>query len=323
MKTLFAALLLSLSTAAFGAANEFAIDQRNALNSGWNVRYFTPTPSQDAFFYLKANGTIGYLTMGPHLDSSTGTLNLSGLSAVATSGAYADLTGAPALAAVATSGAYTDLSGRPVLGTAAYVSASTFATAAQGTLADTAVQPAGLTWAAIIGKPSFGALALQSTITLSQISDMTGTGAAVASAANAGAARTAIGAGTSSFDGTWGSLTGKPTFATVATSGSYNDLLNKPTIPTATQRLRVQTDSAGVYTWTYPSAYGAGVIPVIELTVEDNTAGATWNHKITAISNTSVTIQLGKTTAVTILGISVLGIAASPQAFVHLTAIAP
>lgn len=32
---------------------------------------------------------------------------------------------------------------------------------------------------------------------------------------------------------TWESITGKPTFATVATSGSYNDLTNKPTIPSA------------------------------------------------------------------------------------------
>jgi len=30
---------------------------------------------------------------------------------------------------------------------------------------------------------------------------------------------------------TWANITGKPTFATVATSGSYNDLTNKPTIP--------------------------------------------------------------------------------------------
>lgn len=29
----------------------------------------------------------------------------------------------------------------------------------------------------------------------------------------------------------WSGVTGKPTFATVATSGSYNDLINKPTIP--------------------------------------------------------------------------------------------
>jgi hypothetical protein len=32
------------------------------------------------------------------------------------------------------------------------------------------------------------------------------------------------------FDGTWTSLTGKPSFSTVATSGSYNDLINKPTL---------------------------------------------------------------------------------------------
>ncbi len=34
---------------------------------------------------------------------------------------------------------------------------------------------------------------------------------------------------------TWDSVTGKPTFATVATSGSYNDLSNKPTIITSEQ----------------------------------------------------------------------------------------
>ena len=31
---------------------------------------------------------------------------------------------------------------------------------------------------------------------------------------------------------TWSTITGKPSFATVATSGNYNDLSNKPTIPT-------------------------------------------------------------------------------------------
>lgn len=41
-------------------------------------------------------------------------------------------------------------------------------------------------------------------------------------------ARTNIGAGTSSFDGAYSSLTGAPTLATVATSGSYNDLSNLP-----------------------------------------------------------------------------------------------
>ena len=36
---------------------------------------------------------------------------------------------------------------------------------------------------------------------------------------------------------TWSSITGKPTFANVATSGSYNDLSNKPSIPTNTNQL--------------------------------------------------------------------------------------
>ena len=48
------------------------------------------------------------------------------------------------LSAVATSGSYGDLSGKPVLGTAAAQAADTFASAAQGGKADTAVQPAAL-----------------------------------------------------------------------------------------------------------------------------------------------------------------------------------
>lgn len=43
----------------------------------------------------------------------------------------------------------------------------------------------------------------------------------------------------------WGNVSGKPTFATVATSGSYNDLSNKPTIPTNTNQL---TNGAGFIT---------------------------------------------------------------------------
>lgn len=44
---------------------------------------------------------------------------ISGLAAVATSGAYSDLTGKPSFATVATSGAYADLTGRPTLATVA------------------------------------------------------------------------------------------------------------------------------------------------------------------------------------------------------------
>ena len=48
------------------------------------------------------------------------------------------------LATVATTGAYTDLTGRPTLGTAAATASTDYATAAQGTLAGTAVQPAAI-----------------------------------------------------------------------------------------------------------------------------------------------------------------------------------
>jgi hypothetical protein len=53
------------------------------------------------------------------------------------------------LATVATSGAYSDLSGLPALGTAAAANTTDFATSAQGALADTAVQsdPTGVTGA--------------------------------------------------------------------------------------------------------------------------------------------------------------------------------
>lgn len=43
----------------------------------------------------------------------------------------------------------------------------------------------------------------------------------------------------------WGNVTGKPDFKTVATSGSYNDLTNKPTIPTVpTISTNVDTDAS-------------------------------------------------------------------------------
>ena len=45
----------------------------------------------------------------------------------------------------------------------------------------------------------------------------------------------------------WSDITGKPTFATVATSGSYNDLSDKPTIPTVNYPVTdVQVDGTSV-----------------------------------------------------------------------------
>lgn len=49
----------------------------------------------------------------------------------------------------------------------------------------------------------------------------------------------------------WSDITGKPNFATVATSGSYNDLSNKPTIPTVNNAtLTIQRNGSNVATFT-------------------------------------------------------------------------
>lgn len=68
----------------------------------------------------------------------------------ATSGS-AQILNKPTLAAVATSGSYTDLANKPTLGSAAAANTTDFATAAQGTKADSAVQPGSLAAVATSG----------------------------------------------------------------------------------------------------------------------------------------------------------------------------
>lgn len=89
------------------------------------------------------------------------------------------------------------------------------------------------------------------------------------------------------------------------------------------QKIRVLTDTTGAYTWTFPVPYPTGVIPAIQLTVEDAGAGTVWNHKVVSVTETQVKVQITKTNAVTVVGISVLGIAANPQAYVHINAAYP
>lgn len=57
---------------------------------------------------------------------------ITGLATVATTGAYADLSGKPTLATVATTGAYSDLTGKPTLGTAAALNVPASGDAAAG-----------------------------------------------------------------------------------------------------------------------------------------------------------------------------------------------
>ncbi|MCX6255079.1 MAG: DUF1566 domain-containing protein [Bacteroidia bacterium] len=69
---------------------------------------------------------------------------------------------------------------------------------------------------------------------------------------------------TDAFNGSWGSLTGKPTLATVATSGSYADLINLPTLTNGTVTNVIGTAPITVQTST--------TIPVISMTQASGTS---------------------------------------------------
>jgi hypothetical protein len=80
------------------------------LAEGTNLYFTTARADESARAAISASGSLSY-------DSGTGVISYTAptLAAVATSGAYGDLSGTPALAAVATSGAYGELSGTPAL----------------------------------------------------------------------------------------------------------------------------------------------------------------------------------------------------------------
>lgn len=68
----------------------------------------------------KARTLANFVSSGnPLADGSIAASEVTGLSTVATTGAYNDLSGKPSLAAVATSGSYDDLSNKPTITTTA------------------------------------------------------------------------------------------------------------------------------------------------------------------------------------------------------------
>jgi hypothetical protein len=89
------------------------------------------------------------------------------------------------------------------------------------------------------------------------------------------------------------------------------------------QRARAQTDTSGVYTWTYGVPYASGTIPIVSAIPEDTTVNSAVDVKITSRSSTSTRFQVSKTANVDILGIMVTQLIANPQVFLHLVAMEP
>jgi len=131
------------------------------------------------------------------------------------------------------------------LGTAAVENVGAFATSAQGTLADSAVQPGDLATVAttgaysdLSGRPTLGDLASKSSISNGDVasdaaialSKLATDPLARANHSGTQAANTITGLATVATSGAYSDLSGRPSLATVATTGAYADLSGRPTL---------------------------------------------------------------------------------------------
>ena len=184
---------------------------------------------------------------------------------------------------------------------------TTYATTSQGAKADSAVQPAGLTKTAVglgnvdntadTAKPIStatqtaldGKAATSHTHTASQVSDSTSVGRSVLTAADAAAARTAIGAGTGDVtaSGTQ-TLTNKritPRIGTTASSAT-------PTIDTgATDQFTITALAAAITSWTILGTPTDGQRLLIRILDNGTARAITWPSSFRAVG-----VTLPKTT---------------------------
>jgi hypothetical protein len=134
-------------------------------------------------------------------------------------GTWASLTAKPSFATVATSGSYNDLTNKPALFSGNYIDLTNKPTLFNGT------------WANITGKPTtLAGYGITDGMNTSHVANgitsslITNWNTAYSWGNHAGLYRPV------GYVPAWNEITGKPTFATVATSGSYIDLANKPTL---------------------------------------------------------------------------------------------
>lgn len=242
-------------------------------------------------------------------------LNKPSLATVATSGLYSDLTGTPTLATVATTGAYSDLTGKPTIPT---VNNATLTIQKNGTTVDTFTANASVDKIINLAVPTVtsdlnndSGFLTTSTLPVATTNSLgvvqVGSGLAVSS----GGVLSATGGGTAD-DVAWGHITGtmvdqtdlknaldakvdSSSLATVATSGSYNDLLNTPTIPTVNNAtLTIQKNSTTVDTFTANASADKTInitVPVTAADVSALPASTKYGASFTASINTTTYVM--------------------------------
>lgn len=171
----------------------------------------------------------------------------------------AEILNKPSLATVATSGSYNDLTNKPTIPT---VNNATLTIQKNGTTVNTFTANASSNVTANILVPT-------------KTSDLTNDSGFLDSVA-------------------WGDVTGKPTFAMVATSGSYNDLSNKPTIPTVNNAtLTIQKNSTNVATFTANAASNVTANISVPTATSDLTNDSGFITSITKITNAEIDAIMG------------------------------
>jgi len=221
-----------------------------------------------------------------------------GLATVATSGSYNDLNYRPNLATVATTGNYNDLSNRPTIPTVP-TNVSAFTNDAGYVTSADVQQASGVPTQVSAFQNDAGY------ITAAQVP------AAQVNAdwnATSGAAR--ILNKPTLFSGNYSDLVGKPTnlsqfnndlgLATVATSGSYNDLSNKPTIPTVPSNVSVFNNDAHYITEAQLNALLASMNNTID----------SLRDRVEELENNPPAPQVGLPTVVTMQATNITGTSA-------------
>lgn len=208
-------------------------------------------------------------------------LNKPSLATVATSGLYSDLTGTPTLATVATTGAYSDLTGKPTIPTATsdLNNDSGFLTTSTLPIATT---------------NSLGVVQVGSGLAISSGGVLSATGGGVADSVAWGHITGTL-ADQTDLNTALGNKVDSSSLATVATSGSYNDLSNKPTIPTVNNAtLTIQKNSTTIDTFTANASQDKTInitVPVTAADVSALPASTKYGASFTASINTTTYVM--------------------------------
>ena len=92
----------------------------------------------------------------------------------------------------------------------------------------------------------------------------------------------------------WDNVLNKPTFSTVATSGSYNDLSNKPTIPTVNNgALTIKKNGVNVATFTANQSSKTTADITVPTKTSDLTNDSGFIDKVSTITNARIDEIMG------------------------------